>query len=96
MNKLIDLVVCTYKGYEVPYLYEAPGNSGLLPGDRVIVDSKRADGEMYVRDIMTIANVDEELIRFAASCASADLPLPKIQKQITFRNFNYEEVKEDE
>ena len=84
----VDLVVCKHDGCDAHFLFQAPAWSGLEEGDLVIV---YGDQKATVMNKITVDPTSEEY-DFIVDATNAIKPLKRVLKKVTFRDFVYEEV----
>ena len=91
MRTYIDLVACKHPNYNKAYLFKAPQFSHLEKGDKVIVETENRDAEAEVVATYTIGGDDDELWSMFIALSGAEIPLKKVLKKITYREFKFEE-----
>ena len=91
MRTYIDLVVCKHPNDNKAYLFKAPQFSHLEKSDKVIVETKKGDAEAEVVATYTIGGDDDELWSMFIALSGAEIPLKKVLKKITYREFKFEE-----
>ena len=97
MADYIDLVACKHMNNDRSFLFKAPKFSYLSKGDKVIVETKRGNAEATVEaSYTTDFNNDTELLELIIALSGAELPLKKVLKKITYREFDYMEEDDHE
>lgn len=92
MSEYIDLVCCKHEGNPQPFLFRAPAWSNLKKGDGCIVETKNGQYLAKVENCITISpNSDSDELLFILQGYGATLPLKKVLKKITYKEFKYEE-----
>lgn len=91
----IDLVLCVHSENGRPFLFSAPAWSYLKSGDEVIVEARAGLAKATVIDCRTVENDSDELM-FCVECAGATLPLKRVMRKVTYREFTYPEEAKDE
>ena len=78
--KLIKVVAVKHFGNDQAFLFEAPYNQILKPGDTVIVDTKfgEAEGKVVVCDSFL---EDSAAFKFIIAASGATLPLRRVLKR---------------
>jgi len=87
----IDLVACKHPNDNRAYLFKAPKFSNLKNGDKVIVETRLGEKEVEVVAKYTIGSDQDELLSMIIALSGAEIPLKRVLKKITYREFEYEE-----
>ena len=87
----IDLVACKHPNDNRAYLFKAPSFSRLENGDKVIVETRLGEKEVEVITTYTIGSDEAELLSMIYALSGAEIPLKRVLKKITYREFEYEE-----
>ena len=95
MDKYLDLVVCKYGALDKISVFRAPRWSYLNEGDRVVVELEKGQIEATVVRSYTIEKNSAEM-DFIIVASGTTLPLKKVLKKITYKDFEYEEDEENE
>ena len=91
MSNYIDLVACKHPNDNRAYLFKAPNFSHLKNGDKVIVETRLGEKEVEVVATYTIGSDQDELLSMIIALSGAEIPLKRVLKKITYREFEYEE-----
>ena len=90
MSEYIDLVICKHGNNPNAFIFQAPEWSALKTGDKVIVENKKGESEATVERVYTVNTKDREEFEFIMMASGATLPLKKVLKKVTYRDFKYE------
>lgn len=94
-SNFIDLVVCKHSANDNAYVFQAPAFSLLRKGDKVIVETKQGEQMAEVERVYTARNSGEEL-DFILIASGATLPLKRVLKKVTYKEFEYEKGSQNE
>ena len=87
----IDLVACKHPNDNRAYLFKAPQFSHLEKGDKVIVETKNGEKEVEVITTYTIGDNEDDLWSMFIALSGAEIPLKRVLRKITYREYKYEE-----
>ena len=96
MANYIDLVACKHANNDKVFLFRAPRFSYLNKGDMVIVETKNGESEATVEASRTVDLHDNDFVEFICCLSGAELPLKRVLKKVTYREFDYMEEDDNE
>lgn len=84
----LDLVIVTHDNSVHKYTFQAPFNSGLKEGDRVVCDTQYGESLGTVLDCLAVEK-DDKRYNFITNAMSTTEPLRKIISKVEYRKFQY-------